>query len=131
MFQHYFQEAFFNPKNGGEGYIAWRLRTIIRNKPGISHKRTTKEKLDLDTKKKKIYSENISIELTENIKEMLHFLKNAGPNDIEEIQQKMKLTLEYRQSRPQEEIIINCPRLLDTPGLVNIFLHRFTITKKD
>lgn len=109
----FIQEAFYTNNNGGEGYVAWRLRTICRtqNKDRL-RKRTNKEIPKPSTSKKPNLVKTPEIEMA------IEFLKNASNSDLDAIRSKLTLTYEYRKSLGTN-VLQEFPRFLDNPHLVS------------
>ncbi|KAK9736427.1 hypothetical protein QE152_g12491 [Popillia japonica] len=107
-------EAFYTNRNGGEGYIAWRLRTIARNHYSGKVIRKRKNKSPVDTLTRK--QQNVIVK-TPEISEALEYLKNANSNDMDGILEKMSLTYTYRRTL-KEDIWKEFPRFEDLPYLI-------------
>lgn len=101
------------------GYLAWRLRTVVRNLPSSSKKRKLSAIVDFndeDPNRKKPCHK-----ITESEEADIEFLKNACPKrQQQEIFEKMANTFKCR--RDEDFSFDEYPRFLDTPGLVCI-LH--------
>lgn len=114
-------EHFYDAENGS-GYLAWRLRTISRNKS----KRPINEvspRQEQGPKRRRATTAAAGEQLQgDACREALSFLHHS--TDVTSVFQKMKSTLEYRQEivhDPQRttDIFKTFPRFLDVKGLVN------------
>ncbi|CAG9761163.1 unnamed protein product [Ceutorhynchus assimilis] len=118
------QEVFYNDTlKSPSGYLAWRLRTVVRNLPSTSKKRklsTIVEINDEDQNRKKLCHT-----ITKSEEADIEFLKNACPKTQKhEIFEKMANTFKCRKD--QDFSLNDFPRFLDTPGLIEQdfnFLH--------
>ncbi|CAG9766626.1 unnamed protein product [Ceutorhynchus assimilis] len=118
------QEVFYNDTlKSPSGYLAWRLRTVVRNLPSTSKKRklsTIVEINDEDQNRKKLRHT-----ITKSEEADIEFLKNACPKTQKhEIFEKMANTFKCRKD--QDFSLNDIPTFLDTPGLIEQdfnFLH--------
>ena len=106
------QDTFYNTINGG--FFGYRLKTINRSKESKKGEATA---VSSATK------ENAGIHLTKEVsQDKLKILKQVDPKKEQDVFcDTMKSTLFYRREKV-EEIFSLCPRFLDTPNLVIIFL---------
>ncbi|XP_031342633.1 uncharacterized protein LOC116176312 isoform X2 [Photinus pyralis] len=94
------------------GYLAWRLRTVVRTMPSFHKKRKQLAITTNDPKKRKLSHTLKEQELAD-----IEFLKNAcTKTQKHEIFQKMKNTLDCRINN--DFSLNDYPRFLDTPGLI-------------
>ncbi|XP_030758373.1 uncharacterized protein LOC115884062 [Sitophilus oryzae] len=104
-------EAFFNPDKH-EGFLAWRIKTVLKSTPSL--KRTRKRKGPQDLTENPVVPEKKS---NCDIEETIDFLNNCDPrNDREVIFEKMQLSFEQRRDNP--DIAARFLRFFDTPGLL-------------
>lgn len=60
--------------------------------------------------------------ITLEIRDAIHFLKQACSSNKDEIFQKMAMTFEYRRTL-DDNLLLVFPKFLDTPGLVRIYFY--------
>lgn len=117
------QEAFYTNKNGGEGYIAWRLRTVARSSkdPNIkilikNRKRKINDTVEENDRNQNI--ENIEETYTEAVEACIEYMKHASPIDNrEDIIAKTEITFKHRRTLGTELLKVY-PRFTDMPLLV-------------
>lgn len=106
------QEIFYDEaKRTPSGYLAWRLRTVIRS----SNSKPTKRPLDLA--QEEIPEKRTRYTAKECEKSDIEFLKNVDVNQKEEIFLRMRNTFNYRKH--MDFSFNEFPRFLDVPGLVS------------
>lgn len=123
------QELFYNPKDRS-GYLTWRLRTVNR---ADSHNIPKKAKIQaeiallVNNSPENPRVPDSQIDANEE-KEIVEWLKNASPTtQLADIKVKMRQSLKYRRtiildSKLSKSILMEFPRFLDTPGLVNFLI---------
>lgn len=112
------KEHYFDPQSG-EGYLAWKIKTIQRN---CSQKRSQSSKSHCGGPTAERRAPDVLDDLSEDeCKEAMSYMKHCS--DETAIKQKMQVTFQYRRRLVEDpdkctNVLTEFPRFKDVKGLV-------------